>query len=376
MILLLLISTISSINDDDPLISQSLVDHINNNPNSTMKAWLNPRFSNMTIGEMKRLLSPVRKIPHHHGSPKPIGSNEAEYNHLKTCITGYLNPHCKLDDYKLKIYNNKYLCTSWATAITSAMSLSLSIHANENINLSLQYSLDCDVFGDPCKYRPPLSAYQPFVFRTVPYEDSWDQPNDIFRQPPKSLNKDYCDQPNSCFPNWDSCVRTPVMTGECSQTNHNIECPVYPLNHWKRMKSFLWEVGPITSTITVTPAFFAHSEGVLYDTSDEYNEELGSLDVTIIGWGEEKELTGLPTDKWWYVIPHLGTDFGEKAKNLFPNENETFRLDVLGYSDLERKTGIVRIARRMNMFGIEENAFGGVPYNFRPRPIRTPKINE
>lgn len=77
--------------------------------------------------------------------------------------------------------------------------------------------------------------------------------------------------------------------------------------------------------------------------------------MTIIGWGKKAVKNNQPDDRWWYVIPHFGTDFGEKASDLFPGENEQFRTDVLGYSDPDRKTGIMRIARRVDFFGIESN---------------------
>ena len=33
----------------------------------------------------------------------------------------------------------------------------------------------------------------------------------------------------------------------------------------------------------------------------------------------------------------------------------------------------IRIIRRYDVVNIESNSFGAVPYNFKPKPLRTPK---
>lgn len=65
-----------SLSDLDPLVTQEMVDAINNNPNSPFKATLYPKFAKMKIGDAKRFLSPVRPPQHHQGSAVPVGANE------------------------------------------------------------------------------------------------------------------------------------------------------------------------------------------------------------------------------------------------------------------------------------------------------------
>ena len=310
-----------------------------------------------------------------HGSPRPVGANKKEYEGYDKVLTGYTNSKHKMEPYYIPIFNCRtHICTSWATATTAAMSMSLSIHAKRQINLSLQYIIDCDFYGDPCSHRPAFNAYEPFYRRLIPQADKWDESPDHLRTPTEQLTKDICDDPNGCYPGWSNCPRTRVLTGSCGETTPVELCPVHYLGHWKPMKNFLWEVGPITSTILSNRAFLEHSDGVFYSffTQNEQDRLLEPLiDVTIIGWGQNQVLNGSIGEKWWYVVPHLGKEYGEYSDSLFPDEND--RLAFLGYKDAGVRTGIYRIARKYDVMSIESNSYGAVPYNFKPAPLRTPK---
>lgn len=202
-------------------------------------------------------------------------------------IAGYSNPRASISPLKLSIYDNKYLCTTWAAAVVSALSLSYSIHAKKYFNFSLQFMLDCDIYGDPCYHRSGYRAYLPFSLRMIPQSDRWDQPTDPLRQPPEGIG-DICVSID-CFPGFKNCPRTSVMGGFCDSTKGSFEyCKVHKLNYWKWMKSFLWEVGPITSTIVVDQNFFTYSGGVLTKNIEHGNHDLGMLEVTIIGWGQKE----------------------------------------------------------------------------------------
>jgi hypothetical protein len=174
MVLLLIL--ILSFKDNDPLITQELVNEINSNPKSTFKAVLNPDFAKLTIGDAKKFLSPIRPLPRQHGSATPIGSNETEMEpYVLSTVTG-LNQVARFsrsevsetgnfsynqnNPFYLPIYDIRALCSSWAPAVTSA--ISVSRWNSFFVNYSLQFILDCDIVGDACAERPPLSSYEQF----------------------------------------------------------------------------------------------------------------------------------------------------------------------------------------------------------------------
>lgn len=408
--------------NEDPLITQELVDRINNNPHSPFKAKLHPEFASLTLGEAKKFLYPVRKSPtsSNHGSPLPVGANEKHYIKLdKRVFTGFylkdgsVQPHSSTvttsvtpwsttNKYTYTVYDNKQNCASWALAVTSAMSLALSIHHKKFVNLSVQFILDCDLFGDPCMARPPTNAYEQFWRRYIPQADRWDQPAITTRTPHKSLTRTVCDAKAGCYPGWTNCPRNLVMTGSCDAGN-DINCPIYYLYNWRWMKSHLWEVGPVTSSLTVTAAFFTYSSGV-YSQYGAYTagaiqsgkmtknpeDVIGMLDVTIIGWGQKAVNlsqdrafnTGM-YNRWWYVIPHLGKQWGETCGTIFGElakkdsgyiEDSALGsiqnfVECGGENDL---SGIMRINRRFDDCSIESQSVGAVPFNFVPGRMKKP----
>ncbi|OHS98272.1 hypothetical protein TRFO_35334 [Tritrichomonas foetus] len=435
MFLFLVSLCICRANDQKPLITQGLVDKINNNPNSTFKAKLYPQFAQMTIGEAKRFLSPVRKTPINHGSAHPVGANERLFDiYDKRVFAGLTNPDYSdqfdsSNKYKYQVYNNIDFCSSWASSVTSAMSLALSIHTRKFINLSIQFILDCDLMGDPCIERPPLNAYEQFWKRFIPQAERWDQPElkdgkpHFLRAPPNELTKETCDSQSStqCYPGWTNCPRNRVLSGSCDATSES-NCPIYFLYNWRWIKSHIWEVGPVTSSILVRPAFFTYSSGVYSslgerastgDVSDEEDENvfnseiLGMLDVTIIGWGQvainlstKATLHQQLRTRWWYVVPHFGYEWGCTCSEVFgvpkklgdsgnvPHNyanDDTSDQETSEYSDLtsivdrcasgssSTLTGIVRFNRRFDDSNIESQAVGAVPFNFRPKAYRTPQ---
>jgi hypothetical protein len=338
----------------------------------------------MTIGEAKKLLSPVRKASGlGHGSPRPIGAHEGLFNiHDKRVITGIYNATGSLrpwgaNSYRYTVYDNTQFCSSWAPAVTSAMSLAISIHHARYVNLSIQFLLDCDLIGDPCVARPPLSAYEQFWRRYIPQASRWDSPKDPQRPPYYQLTEATCNAQAGCYPGWQNCPRNLVMTGSCKAGDMNTACPVYFLYNWRAIKSHLWEVGPVTSSILVRPQFFAYDSGVYSGISGDADDVLGMLDVTIIGWGQVALNLG-PMDnsnsamyeRWWYVVPHLGKDFGEDCETVFGDETDSIRKAVA--CDGER-SGVMRFNRRVDDSEIESHAAGAVPFNFRPLPERTPR---
>jgi hypothetical protein len=126
------------------------------------------------------------------------------------------------------------------------------------------------------------------------------------------------------------------------------------------------------------------------------DDVLGMLDVTIIGWGQNalnlSSKAGHTSmyNRWWYVIPHLGVEFGETCASLFGEITETgFTTDAIkiatGVQDISgmvecaggstsgATSGIMRFNRRFDDSSIESQAVGAVPFNFKPGPAPLPK---
>jgi len=348
------------------------------------------------------------------------------------------------------------------------MTMTLSRWSKKTINLSVQFLMDCDILGDPCLERPQISSYEQFWKRFIPIADKdnpgWDQPTNVLRSPSKQLTQSVCDNYRACYPGKSSCQRTRVLSGECdSGSGEYGVCPVYFLYNWRWIKSHLAEVGAVTSTILVRSPLFTYADGVYSSSTTYYGRHpdpwsitdnspqslgsaidedsndrsaiLGMLDVTIIGWGQSKvNLTKdvgnnkLLKQRWWYVVPHLGMNYGltcnqfigdidsQGASDLFDSYdtydrnnpsidpiidytiyNDSANSNLLGIqfllgqdsnriyfcktnksqnvigevADVER-TGIIKFNRRFDDSNIESQAVGAVPWNFQPKPWRTP----
>ena len=419
----------NSLRDSDPLITQELVDKINNNPHSTFKAGLNSKFAKMTVGDAKRFLSPIRPIPNNHGSAVPVGANENFMHNIdRQYITGITNMKMPVDDDKRDLYAGPgqnlaegkkaiqdrilfpifdvtKLCSSWAPAVTSAMTISVSRWAYEFINFSLQYVLDCDILGDACIERTPLNAYQLFWEHHPPTYGFWDKPNEDNSErkhptdaPRSDFSRANCED-GSCYPGR-TCAHHWALTGSCNPGDAETACPIYFLYNWRWIKSHLWEVGAVTSSIVVHSSLFSYQKGVyssLGDTLPTDNAALdppiGMLDVTIIGWGQTVLNLSSYDDsynytklRWWFVIPHLGefnnnpeSDFwmtGKGTANADLNDG-TYIFDAsvvkpaITGQDLTRS--LIKFNRRFDDCNIESHAVGAVPYNFVPHPYRTPE---
>ena len=373
----------------------------------------------MTIADAKRFLSPVRKSNTNKGSPVPIGANENFFNNLDNQVivgltefvqyqqtSGHpfnhnvtVSPENMESWMKFPIYDVSQLCSSWAPAVTSAMSISVSRWHDKFINFSLQFVLDCDLLGDACIERTPLSAYQLFWKTLIPQYTQWDiaEPGKSERthpmhapRPGLNLNTDGpCLKRDGQYPGTSGGVRDWALTGTCEPGSSESACPIYFLYNWRWIKSHIWEVGAVTSSILVKPDFFVYSSGIYSYNDSTTQEVIGMLDVTIIGWGQAK--VNLSTDaashtatknRWWWVIPHLGCDFGLEQTEIVSTTtgtNVSLKLGIQKFSvtgsncNATNNKGIMKFNRRFDDCNIESNAVGAVPFNFYPMPVRTPE---
>jgi len=418
----------------------------------------------MTIGDAKRFLSPIRPIPNNHGSAVPVGANEDFFHNIdKQYITGFTNmdmagnangdkfypyqpestdidvkrktvmknreelagpsargeqendqkfthhaflPNEQRTDYEFKfpVFDVTMLCSSWAAAVTSAMSITVSRWSDRFMNFSLQYVLDCDMLGDSCIERTPLNAYQLFWERHPVTYDDWDKADgtlgrsDPMEPPRNDFTKEHC-KDEKCFPGTASCTHYWALTGSCNPGQPETNCPVYFLYNWRWIKSHLWEVGAVTSSIIVYPELFSYESGVYSSTYNNQGDSItpqsaiGMLDVTIIGWGQtEINLSDYDDGtykgqqmRWWWIIPHFGYfRTGGFDKQHFEGHSDTIESGNYIFDTANLKgTGpggeddlfkaVIAFNRRWDDCSIETHAVGAVPVSFVPHPWRTPE---
>lgn len=108
----------------------------------------------------------------------------------------------------------------------------------------------------------------------------------------------------------------------------------------------------MTSSIIVVNSLLSYGSGVY--TVEPGAEPLGMIDVTIIGWGTE-----VGGEKYWWVIPHFGCDFGISLGEGFPKPTGS-------NCDGDVNGGFMKIRRNHDDLFIETNAVGAVPFNFIP----------
>jgi len=412
--LFLFIHRLSALNDDDFLLTEDLVNKINNNPSSSFKAKLYPQFEKMRVRDFKKFLSPIRKNTPSHKSAIPnvkayFPLHETDFPDNQFYITGInmtfhqnssnysIDYELENDVYKvpIRVFDFTQFCSSWAPTVTTAMSMTLSRWSNSMVNLSVQFLLDCDILGDPCFERNQISAYEQFWRRYIPLEGQWR--NYTLEPPTPQLTRSICDTYNECYPGQTHCKRQLVLTGVCGE---NVEefgvCPIYYLYNWKMIESCLFEVGAVTSSIFVTETFFLYKEGIFDNSGTESNpaEAIGMLDVTIIGWGSfgSDHPSSLKTrPRYWYVNPNFGVDWGMNCSELFNEmrfnstkimingEEKGKRVVELDFGngrvcnsntfeeDNVTRTGIMRFLAQKDLFGIESNAVSAVPYNYMPK---------
>jgi hypothetical protein len=177
-------------------------------------------------------------------------------------------------------------------------------------------------------------------------------------------------------------------------------CPIYFLYNWRWIKSHLWEVGAVTSSILVHSSLFGYSSGIyssLEDDKTEITPPIGMLDITIVGWGQtalnlSSSDGGNATKlRWWYVIPHLGLEYNTGNDQYFNlgdtsiSSSDKVSDGSFVYNIKEAKTtgpgassdnllykSLMLFNRRFDDCNIESHAVGAVPYNFVPLPFRTP----
>lgn len=359
--------------------------------NSSCYYYENNEQQRFTVDSVKKFLGPVSTATASKSSTRvPEGVNEKIFNYKymdKLFLTGFTNEKVASDGllnasndntgFLYQVYDVTNDCSSWVQATTSAMSVTMS-RWSTTLNLSAQFVADCDLLGDHCVHRDSFSAYSLFLKYSPVTYSNWDTTRSSLNSPPVAqFSSENC---GTCYPTSGSCLHNVALSGSCDGSSSS-DCPIYYLNNWKWIKQHLFEVGAVTSTIMVPASFFTYTSGIY--TPDAGEEIVGSLDVTIIGWGQTQYNLSTKTssdagDRFWIVIPHLGCDFGVSLQDIRSKvcKSDCHMISAINDGSVAGKgwdhvsscgssKGYMMIQRRYDAMKIESNAVGAVPVSFR-----------
>ncbi|KAI5058902.1 hypothetical protein GOP47_0027072 [Adiantum capillus-veneris] len=300
--------------EDKQLILQpSLVDKVNNHPQSKWKADMNLCFANTTVEEFKKLLGAFmddeqeKKSMHTHPRTLKLPLSFDARDAWPQCVS------------LQSILGQGHCGSCWAFGAAEALSDRFCIHYNESVVLSENDLLSCCGFecGGGCNGGYPLRAWEYFVrsgvvtSECVPYFDT-----------------EGCQHPG-CEPLYP----TPECVQECSD-NTDWQTAKYYASSAYRVGSDPYDImaeiytnGPVEVSFQVYADFALYKSGVYHYVSGDY---LGGHAVKMIGWGTTEE----------------GVDYWVLANSW----NQQWGQD-----------GYFLMQRGMNACGIESNVVAGMP---------------
>ncbi|RDX71752.1 Cathepsin B-like protease 2, partial [Mucuna pruriens] len=283
---------------NSPILQESIAKQINENPAAGWEAAINPRFSNYTVEQFKRLLG-VKPTPRNELRSTPVIS------------------HPKL----LKLPKNFDARTAWPQCSTIGRILDrFCIHFGVNLSLSVNDLLACCGFlcGSGCDGGYPLFAWRYLAHHGVVTEEC----------------DPYFDQIGCSHPGCEPAYRTPKCVRECVDGNQL----------WKKSKHYsvnaytiksdphdimaeVYTNGPVEVAFTVYEDFAHYKSGVYKHVT---GFELGGHAVKLIGWGTTDD-----GEDYWLLANQWNREWGDD--------------------------GYFKIRRGTNECGIESDVTGGLP---------------
>nr|ABF47216.1 cathepsin B [Nicotiana benthamiana] len=277
---------ISQAKAESAILQDSIVKQVNENEKAGWKAALNPRFSNFTVSQFKRLLGvkPTRK-----GDLKgiPILTHPKLLELPQEFDARVAWPNCSTIG---RILDQGHCGSCWAFGAVESLSDRFCIHYGLNISLSANDLLACCGFlcGDGCDGGYPLQAWKYFVRKGV-VTDECDP---------------YFDNEGCSHPGCEPAYPTPKCHRKCVKQNLL----------WSKSKHFgvnaymissdphsimteLYKNGPVEVSFTVYEDFAHYKSGVYKHVTGDV---MGGHAVKLIGWGtsEDGEDYWLLANQW------------------------------------------------------------------------------
>ncbi|KAK7284490.1 hypothetical protein RJT34_19236 [Clitoria ternatea] len=328
---------------DSPILQEHIVRHINENPRAGWEAAINPRFSNYTVEQFKRLLgvkptpkkelrsTPVVTHPKSLKLPKNFDARTA-WSHCSTIgrilvrvergvLTLFVVVDDDDDDDTIFLIKDQGHCGScWAFGAVESLQDRFCIHFGVNVSLSVNDLLACCGFlcGSGCDGGFPKYAWRYLVHHGVVTEEC-----DPY------FDQTGCSHPG-CEPAYDTpkCVRKCASGNQVWRKSKHYSANAYSVNSDPHdIMAEVYKNGPVEVAFTVYADFAHYKSGVYkYVTGSE----LGGHAVKLIGWGTTDD-----GEDYWLLANQWNREWGDD--------------------------GYFKIRRGTNECGIEEEVTAGLP---------------
>lgn len=278
--------------NDAMILQESIVEKINHNASAGWKAAINPRFSNVTVGQFKRLLG-VKPSPKGALEGIPIVTHKQGIDLPDHFDARNAWGQCSTIG---RILDQGHCGSCWAFAAVESLSDRFCIHLGINVSLSVNDLLACCGFlcGNGCDGGYPISAWRYFVHHGV-VTDECDP---------------YFDNSGCSHPGCEPAYPTPRCERKCVKGNLV----------WRKSKHFgvnsyrissdpysimaeVYKNGPVEVSFTVYEDFAHYKSGVYKHT---YGEALGGHAVKLIGWGTSED-----GDDYWVLANQWNRGWGD-----------------------------------------------------------------
>lgn len=310
------VEALSSLKLNSRILQDSIVKHVNENPEAGWKAVMNPRFSNSTVAEFRRLLGvkprskqdlssiPVKTYPKSTKVPKEFDARTAW-------------PQCSTIG---RILDQGHCGSCWAFGAVESLSDRFCIHFDLNISLSVNDLLACCGFfcGDGCDGGYPLQAWKYLASSGVVTEEC----------------DPYFDTIGCSHPGCEPAYPTPKCVKKCVNGNQLwSDSKHYSVNAYTidpdphSIMAEIYNNGPVEVDFTVYEDFAHYKSGVYKHIT---GGAMGGHAVKLIGWGTSDD-----GEDYWLVVNQWNRSWGDD--------------------------GYFKIRKGTNECGIESDPIAGLP---------------
>ncbi|KAL1350805.1 hypothetical protein AAHE18_06G050900 [Arachis hypogaea] len=307
---------LSTLKLNSRILQESIAKQINENPEAGWEAAINPRFSNYTVGEFKRLLG-VKPTPKKELIGAPIVTHPKSLKLPKEFDARTQWSQCSTIG---RILGHGHCGSCWAFGAVESLSDRFCIHFDVNISLSVNDLLACCGFlcGSGCDGGYPINAWRYLVSHGVVTEEC----------------DPYFDQIGCSHPGCEPAYSTPKCVKKCVSGNLLWKkSKHYSVNAYKiksnphDIMAEIYKNGPVEVAFTVYEDFALYKSGVYKHIT---GVELGGHAVKLIGWGTSDD-----GEDYWLLANQWNRSWGDD--------------------------GYFKIRRGTNECGIEEDVTAGMP---------------
>ena len=312
------VKQIPPIRTDARILQDSIVEKVNANPAAGWQASMNPRFTNFTVGQFKRMLG-VKPLPANALEKEdiPVKAYPISLKLPKEFDARTNWPQCISIG---NILDQGHCGSCWAFGAVEALQDRFCIHFDMNISLSVNDLLACCGFlcGDGCDGGWPIDAWRYLSQSGVVTEEC----------------DPYFDDIGCAHPGCEPGFPTPQCTRRCKVKNllweeaKHYSVNAYRVNPTPRdIMEEVYTNGPVEVAFTVYEDFAHYKSGVYKHVTGDY---MGGHAVKLIGWGTSED-----GDDYWLLANQWNRGWGDD--------------------------GYFKIRRGTNECGIEDDPVAGLP---------------